>query len=174
MVIEIASKLKKEFSWKDIIFYIAIGVFTVFLLTFLVLCIIQSKKNIKLSNLSKELMKRTSSEQELESRILKYQDKIKDFGILLDNHKIPLNVFSFLEKNTHPKIWFTSLDLNVENSDLNLVGQADNFETISQQIALFKKQKIIKKIKILDISKSIKEKINFKLNIIFDSQIFKP
>lgn len=175
MVIEVATKIKKEFSWKDIILYVMIGAFIIFLLSFGILSIIQSKKEIKLSDLINKLTMRSSSEQELENRILKYQKKIKIFSTLLDNHKMPLNVFNFLERNTHPKIWFSKLELNLENNNLNLIGQADDFETVSQQISIFNKnQEYVKKVTIIDVSKDIKEKINFNFKIDLNPQILKP
>jgi hypothetical protein len=127
------------------------------------------------SKLSKieESLKKTTEEQKLEQRLLNYQKKVRDFGVLLDYHLPPRNIFDFLEKITHPKVWFSSFSFNLEENKVSLSGQTDTFITLGQQIIILRNQDFIKDIDLSDISIDKDGKVGFNLQVSFNKEIFK-
>ncbi len=174
MAIEITptSKIKKTLL-VNILLSFCLILLIVFIISYFALGAYQKKLSKELFALEKALEK-TAEEQRLEKEIFDYQKKIKDMGILLDHHKFASNLFDFLEKVTHPKVWFSSFSLNLESAVVNLSGQSDNFEILGQQILILKKQEIIKNIDVSKISIAREKGVEFQLQLIFDPKIFVP
>lgn len=173
MAIEIIPKPKiKEIPWSDIILTTCLIIFLLCFLSYFVLVYFQTKFQQELSKLENALV-RTSSEKKLEEETLGYKRKIEDFGFLLENHRFPLNIFNFLEKNTHPKVWFSKLNLDLEKNLLTVSGQADNSEVMGQQILIFKKEALIQNLNLSNLSRGKEGKIEFDLQFTFQPQIFK-
>lgn len=132
----------------------------------------------EISNLNKAL-ERTEKERALEEEIfgseekIGYQEKIKDFAVLLNSHKLPVNFLNFLERNTHPKVWFSNLNLNLEKNVLDISGYAENFGVLGQQTTIFKNQDFIKNINLSWASLDKEGKVNFNLQLTLDPKIFK-
>lgn len=171
MAIEIIPKSKiKEISWVNLVLYFLLIIFLVLLLSYFILDIYQKKLNQELSDLEKALI-RTDAEKALEDELSIYQKKIEDFGNILNVRQSPLDVFSFLEKTIHPKVWFSNFSFDLEKGTLSLSGQAENPEVIEQQLIIFKKQEMVKNVTLSNFSISKEEKIDFNLQLTFDSPI---
>jgi len=83
------------------------------------------------------------------------EKKIDDFGELLQKHKIPLNIFNFLEKICLPS------------------GHTNTFVTLEQQILVLKQDPFVKSLNISGVSINEKGEIDFTFLLVFASQIFK-
>jgi len=172
MAIEISSKPKnKEPFWLNFILHFLLIIFLVSISSYFILFFSQKKINKKLAEIERGLI-RTDAEKALEDKLFIYQKKIEDFNTLLENHRSPLSVFSFLEKNVHPGVWFSSLDLNLEKNTLSLSGYGKNPETVEEQLLLFKEQELVKNVTLLNFSSGNEEQIKFDLQIVFDPKIF--
>jgi len=112
-------------------------------------------------------------EQILEKEILNYQKKIKDFSILVDQHLATSNFFNLLESLTHPKIWFSHIELQPKEAKVSLSGQAEDFSVLGQQLLIFKKEKRINDIKISKVSLVEEGGIKFDLELFLSPEIFK-
>ena len=114
MAIEIIPKTKKA-SFLGILFYFSLLLFLAFLISYFALNVYQKRLEQEITNIKKDLEK-TPDEKALEEEIfgseknVGYQQKIKDFGVLFNDHKLPVNFFNFLEENTHPKVWFSKFN----------------------------------------------------------------
>ena len=179
MAIEIIPKEKtKKSLFASTVFYIVLVLFLGLLISCVVLNIYGKKMKTELVDIKKSLEK-TQEEKALEEEIfgsennIGYQQKIKDFNTLFGVHKLPLNLLNLLEENTHPKIWFSKFNLDLEKSLLDMSGFADTFEALGQQALIFKNQDSIKNINLSRVSLSKEGKINFDLQLTLDPKIFK-
>jgi len=179
MAIEIIPKTKtKKVSFLDILFYFSLLLFLAFLISYFALNVYQKRLESELTNIKKDLEK-TPDEKALEEEIfgseknIGYQQKIKDFGVLFNAHKLPVNFFNFLEENTHPKVWFSKFNLDLEKNLLEMSGEAQNFEALGQQVLIFKRQDSIKNMNLPMVSLGKDGKVNFDLQLTIDPKIFK-
>ncbi len=161
-----------EFWWLDVILY-----FVLFLL--IALIVSSFLLNIKISSQEDYLLviEKTISEagtpqqKELEEKVFYYQDKIDDFAVLLESHKIPSNVFSFMEEFTLPDVWFFNFSFNVNDASIRLNGESKNMLILARQIDAFQESEKITKVNVLSANISERGKIDFSLGISFNSDI---
>jgi hypothetical protein len=118
-------------------------------------------------------LNKTSEEMVLENRLLSTEGKISSFSSLLANHKNIAKVFDVLEKNTHPKVWFSAFSFSRDKNTVNLSGEADSFIVLGQQISILEKEPLFKNITLSGVSMSEEKKANFSLEIVLDPQIYK-
>lgn len=174
MAIEIIPKPKvKKAPLINVLLYLCLILLIVFVISYFILDNYQKKLDKELSDLEKAL-ERTPEEQNLEEELLGYQKKIRNFGALLNYHQAPRSLFNFLEKITHPKVWFSKFSLDLETSTVNISGQTDSFETLGQQIIILRKEELIEGLNLAGISISREGEIGFDLQLTFDPQIFTP
>lgn len=167
MAIEIIPKPKiKKTFWLNLVLYLLLTIFLVLVLGYFILVLYQKKLNQELSEIEKALV-RTDAEKAVENEMSIYQKKIEDFGNLLDTRRSPLKVFSFLEKNTHPRVWFSNFSFDLEKGSLSLSGQAESPEVLEQQLIIFKKQETVKNVTLLTFSIIKEGKIDFDLQLTF-------
>ncbi len=123
----------------NILFYISILALILAPISYFYLLNLEKKTQEDLSMLEVILTEeKIDREEELEREIFGYQNRIKDFSDLLDTHQTFYGLFDFLEKNCHPKVWFSSFNLEAESHELTLVGEAENFQSVEQQLFIFK------------------------------------
>ena len=165
MAIEIIPKPKiKKISWINIVLYSYLAIFLVLFLSYFIFDHYQKKLNQEFSDLEKSLL-RTPAEKELEEEIIGYQRKLKDFTSLLNYHRLPLNIFNFLEKVTHPKVWFSELDLNLTKNTIDLSGQADTSEVMAQQLLILRKEELIQNLNLSKLSRNKEGRLEFSLQV---------
>ena len=179
MAIEISPKTKtKKLSLLGVLFYSGLVLLLAFLISYFVLSFYQKRMNDELSSIKKSLQE-TSEEKALEEEIfgsektIGYQQKIKDFGVLLAAHRLPVNFFNFLEENMHPKVWFSDFDLDLDKNLVSMSGVADSFEILGQQALIFEEQEVVKNINLSKVSLAKDGKVEFDLQLTIDPKVFK-
>jgi len=90
--------------------------------------------------------------------------------IILD-HKNAVSIFDFLEKICLKNVWFSNFNLN--NKEISVFGNADNFVTLEQQIILLKKQPAVNNITLSGAKISKEGGVDFSFLINFNRQVFK-
>jgi len=161
-------------SWLKILFYVLTILLIGVILSFFLLGHLQKKSLATISNLKGEISKEKTSEKiSQEEEILSYQKKIKNFGLLLEQHFLPSKFFDFLEKTTHPRIWISQISLGPGEATANLTGQAESFAALGQQIQILKSETLLKKVNLTKISLGKKGEIEFVLDLVFDPKFFK-
>lgn len=130
---------------------------------------LQSKKQ----DVRRKIEEIIGERRRLKEDISEFQDKIGDFRELFQNHKFTSIFFDFLESSCHPKVQFTSLGLDTENSVANLTGKTENFKTLGEQLLVFKGDKNIKGLKASNISLDRDGKVKFNLTFTFSSSLLK-
>jgi len=160
--------------WLKILFYVLISLLIIVFLGYFILGHFQKKSLASFQNLEAEISgEKTPQKIVLEEKILGYQKKIRDFGLMLNHHLIPSKFFDFLEKNTHPKTWFSQISLSPEAGIAVVSGHAETFSALGQQIQILKKEATLKNIDLAKISLGKKGEIEFTLNLTFDVNFFK-
>jgi len=159
--------------WLDILFYLSVG-----LLVFSFIAYFLFNNSIKTSQktlavLEETLSREVSEKATLKNEILTYQKKIKDFSGLISGHLKSSKIFVFIEEQCHPKVWFNDFTLDTEKASVMLLGEAQSFESLGQQMLILRDEKMVKSIELGNVSLNKEGKINFNLNIFLNPSIFK-
>ncbi len=173
MAIGIAPKetIIKASWWMNALFYFSIALLLIIAGSYFALGFFQEKSQKILDELKEE----TTPESQLSvlrKEIEDNQKRIKDFSDLIGNHKAPVNFFEKMEGLTHPRVWFSSVNLNIKKSEASLTGKAGSFEALGQQILLLKKEDFIENINLSGVSLNEDRGVSFNLNLTLSSFIF--
>lgn len=160
--------------WLKILFYILIALLLAAVLSYFILDHFQKKSLTAFYNLEEEIREeKTPQKIALELEILSYQKKINDFALIFDYHLIASKFFSFLEKTSHPRIWFSKINLNPGEALAVVSGRAETFLVLGQQLQILKKEALVKNASLTKISLGEKGEIEFTLTLSFDPKFFK-
>ncbi len=174
MVEIIPKPAEKPPLWQNILFYFSLGLLLMTVLTYFILGNYLKKAETTLQNLEETLAKeRTIEEIAMEREVFGYQKKIGDFSKLINLHLFSSNFFEFIEKNSHPQIWFSKLSLNPRRGEVELSGEAENFATLHQQLQIFRTNPSVKNLNLVQIAIGKQGRVNFGLNLSLDPGIFK-
>lgn len=112
-------------------------------------------------------------DKEMEREVLAASGKVKDFSLLLAGHRKPSGFFDFLEKITHPNVGFLELELFPPTLEAKMIGFADNFRSVGQQIYIFQEQELIEEVKIKGLSLGSMGEATFSLELVLSPKLFK-
>ncbi len=174
MVFQIIPKQQeRSSSLANILLYFSLVLVLVILAGYFILNNFQQRAEKDIQLLDKNLAAASASpEAALEKEILNYQKKINDFSSLLASHTYSSQIFPLIESITHPKVAFSNFSLEASKASVTLSGITDSFQTLDQQLAIFKKEKLVKEVKISDIAFEKDGKISFSFGLVMDPQIF--
>jgi len=160
--------------WLKILFYILIALLLAAVLSYFILGHFQKKSLTTHQNLEEEILKeKTSQKIALEKEILSEQKKINDFALILDHHLLSSKFFHFLEQTSHPRIWFSKINLSPAEQLAIVSGRAETFSALGQQLQIFKKESFVRSATLSKISLGEKGEIEFTLTLSFDPTFFK-
>ena len=114
----------------------------------------------------------TPEKKELERELLFSENKINNFAFLSQRHLQSSNAFNLLEETAHPQVWFVKINLDSGKNNVEIFGEAQNFESLGQQIFIFEDEELINKVSLENILINDNGRINFDLILYFDSEIF--
>lgn len=173
MVIEIIPKEAAKLPlWQNILFYISVALILACIIGYFVLGHFTKKSELMLQDLEKALAEARTPQQVLEKEILDYRDKIEDFSSLLVAHQKSSNCFDFLEKITHPKVFFSELNLDTKGNRVRLFGQAENLQILGQQLLIFRKSEFIQNLSLPEFKISEGGKIEFTFGFSLNPKLF--
>lgn len=166
----------KKFWWMDVILYFVLSLFLATLLSYFIFLI---KNNLQREEIQKVMISfqtvGTTQQKQEEKEVLNYQKKINDFSSLLKNHQFTSNVFSFLEAQTIPNVWYKQFNLNAKNSEVQISGEAEDMDALARQIAVFESsnnQKYVKSFGTLNSTTAQSSRIDFSTNLVMNKTIF--
>lgn len=172
---EIIPKKPSQYSvWFNILPYIALILFVFVLAVFLILN--NSVKNSQkvLKNTEENLAKEDTPEKAaLKKEIAGYQKKINDFSGLINQHLANTEFFKFIERKTHPKVWFSQTGINSREGTISLSGETQSFTSLGQQLMILREEKFVKSAALTSVALGKEGKIPFTLLISLDPEIFK-
>ncbi|MFA6974327.1 MAG: hypothetical protein WC238_06400 [Parcubacteria group bacterium] len=173
MDFNILNKLREnKVWWVDVVFYFIISSLIATILCYLIFAVkIQSQK-VGIKNFEASLATVGTDEQkEMEKQIFEKQKKINDYAPLLEDHKIFINILTFLEKNTLPKVWFSRFGMGGNSANITISGEAESVEIFSKQISIFEESEYLNKITILSSMLGDGNKIDFNLALSLNPKI---
>ena len=173
-MIEIIPRPAKKLPlWQNLLFYFSIILLLITILSYFILGHFLKKSEKALQDLELTLARgKTIAELSLEKEVLSWQKKIEDFSKLIREHTLASNFFLFLEKNCHPKTFFSKVNLKPGANEAVLSGQAENFSVLAQQISILKSKKEIKDLNLSSIIIGKEGKVDFTLNLLLDPTLF--
>ena len=163
----------KKFWWMDVIFYFVMSLLVATILCYLIFLV---KNSFQRSDIEKEAASLqtvgTMQQKQHEQDVINYQKKIKDFSDLFKNHGFASQVFSFMQQETRPNVWFATFGLHEKEATVDLSGESDDNEAFSRQVAVFEKNEYVKSINVLNSSLDKSSKLKFNLSLSLDPKIF--
>jgi len=166
MVEIIPKPAEKSPPWFNILFYFSLGLLLAAVLAYFILGSYLKKAETTLRNLEETLTKgRTAEEITLEKRVFEYQKKIEDFSKVINQHLFSSNFFEFIEKNTHPQVWFARMDLNVRGGRVELSGEAEDFVILHQQLQILRAHPLAEDLNLSKIAIGKKGKVDFGISL---------
>ena len=164
----------KQLKWMDPVFYAAFGLLLIAIFCYLLFTVKIYVQHQKISKLEEKMLAYgTEQEKANEKKVLDYKRKIEEFNILVDNHKISSNIFSFIEQKTLPKVWFSSFDVSEVQNKVRLSGESENMEILSHQVHIFEDSKdYINAVDVLNSQVSGNGKTTFTLELSLHPALF--
>jgi len=173
MVGIIPKPIKKPSKLYQLSPYIVLGLVAAVILVYAALLYFENQASTALQDLQEQIAQvGTGDEKTIEAQVLLDKQKIDDFSEIFANHQRASNFFKFLEENCHPNVWFGKLELNTQDDQATLSGEAAGFETLGQQIVIFQNQKLIKNVELSDFAVGTNGRVNFTLSLSLDPAIF--
>lgn len=117
---------------------------------------------------------RNTFPKEDEARIALFEKKLSTLNTLLNNHIYFSKIIKFLETYTHPNVYYTNVNFDLDSRTLKLEGVASNQEVASEAINGFANNSsdvqtiIVRNIKIND-----DQTANFNIDLILQPTLFK-
>ena len=174
MVEIIPKPVKKTPSWQIVLFYFSVlfAIMTIF--AYFTLSSLEKSLEKDIQELTDKISQgKTAEVITLEKEILAYKKKIDDISPYIEQHILSSQVFDFLEKNTHPRIFFSKVTLSPKPSRVLLSGLCDSFLTLGQQFMILDEAPQVKSVGLNNIFLAEKGGIEFDLQMTLDSNIFK-
>jgi hypothetical protein len=158
----------------DVIFYLVLALFIAAIFCYGVFAVKISLQHQQINAVEKSMEAYGTPQQRVaEMEVITYKKKIDDFATLLAAHRITSNVFSFIEENTVPNVWFTNFSMLETQNEVDISGQTDTLATLSHQVSVFEKnQSYVRDISIFTFQNLSQGKIAFTLKIFFNPNIF--
>ena len=156
------------------VFYFSCAILIVIIFGYLALEVKVYIQNQGIDEINKRMVGYSLYQQRIdENSIIDYKKKIDDFSLIIKNHKVSSNVFNFIEENTMSNVWFYNFDMSQSTYEIKLSGEAENIETLSDQIQTFENNKDnVKNINVLNSRVDANGKIRFLLSISLNPEIY--
>ena len=166
-MVEIIPKQKLEYPlWTQALFFGSMLFLLVVIGGFFLTLSLQGRAQKALESIQGVLAQgKTPEEARLEQSIFRYRDKFNDFASLATERNDVRPVFEFLEAYTHPRVVFTTLNLEPTVRALKLVGATQDFRTLQEQMAIFQNREELGGLAISNIVLGEKGQVVFQLEI---------
>jgi hypothetical protein len=171
-MVEIGPKLaKRESQFSEILFYFSVFIFGISLIFYFLSLALEKNYQENIQE-TENLLKAGKTEEliNLEKEVQNWERKIKDMAFLLKEHVFATKFFKFLEEKTHPRVFFSKIELNLSEKNVSLVGQTDNF-TLAQQALILKQEPLIFNLETPQLIISKEGGIGFLLKLSFKDQL---
>ena len=101
----------------------------------------------------------------MRDKILVTKMKAEDIIQILQNREKASDFFISLGASVHPKLYFTSLFLYIEDKRVELEGLTDDFTSLGEQMIAFNQSSFIEEAQLLDINFTKEGDIEFSIII---------
>jgi len=156
--------------------YVSVLLLIFSILAYFVLFGLEKRAEATIGKVKEKLEEKTPEEiKEGEKWVREWERKIKDYTLLLQNHKFTSGFFPFFENKILPQVFVKSFDLDLENLKVEISGETDGFDILGQQIMVLEKEKEkISNLELSEIGFTKEGKVEFKLKFNFNKEIIIP
>ncbi len=111
-----------------------------------------------------------SIEKEQQKNLIEFYSQLVNIQELFNSHILTSNIFDFLEKNTYPSVYFTSIDFSISKKEGKINGLTSSYNILAQQLELFRLSPEVEKV-ILNDSRLLKGgTVNFAITLILKQE----
>ncbi len=168
MVDLIPKETPKTSKALNFFFYFSIGLLVLAIVGYIVLYVFLNRNQNELDSLRTEIDQiMTEDRQELEEEMLAVRGKVNKFSSLTGRRAVSRPFFEIIEQAAHPEAWFNNFSFKVEQFEVNLAGETKSFVTLWQQVLIFKQEKAISNVNLVNFSINEKGLISFDLALSF-------
>lgn len=104
---------------------------------------------------------------ELLQQVALLDKRLKSVGALIGSHTFASNIFSVIEKNTHPQVRFQNFTFAADSLKLDMSGEAASYRALANQIGLFEREAQIERTEFGGLSTTGEGLVGFKLTLTF-------
>ncbi len=175
MVVEIVPRPKaKPKKITTFLFYFSLILLILTIAAYFGLYSVKDKKDQGLEDLRTRLaVQETVELRNLKRDLMKHEEEIGDLSFLLDSYREPTKFFEFIGTITHPKVMWSSLELDLLEETVSLSGQADSVTTLIQQIYIFEGESKIGDFELSSFSVGDEEEVAFSVVFSLAPELFK-
>lgn len=157
----------------EVLFYLSLAVLIAAVASYFVLSSLLQKTEKNIQTIDQEMAALDSSpDRHLETKLFDYQKKINDFSRLLNGYKYSSQIFPLIESLAHPKVSFSNFSAEIQKGTVHVSGSADSFQTVQQQLIIFRNSQFIKDVTLSGVSLGEKGKIPFVFDLGIDPGVF--
>lgn len=169
MAVTIIPKQKFEYPlWTQALFVGSIAFLLAVIGGFFLLLQLQGRAQKELERIQGVLAQGKSPEEvRLEQSVFRYRDKLNDFAELAAGRNDVRPVFEFLEKYTHPRVVFTTINVEPKLDKVKLVGATQDFRTLQEQMVIFQNREELSGLTLSNIVLSEKGQVMFQIEMGF-------
>lgn len=174
MVEIIPKPIRKVPVWQMALFYFSVFLLIATIVSYFVLSLQERGTESRLQELERILVESKTSEMiALEKEILTYRRKINAFAPLLAEHILNSKFFDLIESRTHPRVYFSQVNISSREVKVVLAGKTDSFLTLGQQLLIFEEEPLIEEVYLSQVSIDKEGDINFGLSFVFNPEVFR-
>ncbi len=130
--------------------------------------------NARIKNLDQKIGELSQSVEEgREKNLTSLYSQLVNVQSLLASHPMPSKILGFLEKNTHPRIYYSTLTLAVPEKTLKMEGVATDYNSIVEQAELFRRALEVKSVFLDDSAAREEGNVRFTIRLLLKPEIFK-
>ena len=165
-MIEFIPKIPQQYPTSThIAFFISLSLLAGSFVTIFALIYFTSQTQAELGRVETALVTISDEESKLAQEIFLWEQKIKDFAMLVEERQNPLSPFEFLQANTHPKVSFESFEFNASKGMARLEGSVQDFKTLEEQMMWWEGKSEIKTLNLSRLGLGTKGNVVFTLEM---------
>ncbi len=175
MAIEIIPKKEQETpsSAKQTMFRVGIVLMIVAVLSSLTFVFLQWNFSRRISAIDSLIQERKTQEvKELEAKVGNYSRKAQSFSSIMQRRKSSGIFFSVIERNMHPNVFLTNLQVNAVENRVSASGVARNITAFDQQLRIMRSDSLITVLDVPTFTRDENGAIVFPLSITFHANAF--
>jgi hypothetical protein len=108
-----------------------------------------------------------------QERFIRFYFQLVNIQDLLENHVFASKFFPFLEQTTNKDIQFKSLNVNVAQSQVNLTGNAKDYQVFAQQLSAFQKRPEVIRVNTQGANADERGLVSFQIDLSVTPSLFK-
>ncbi len=173
MVEIIPKPIEQAAQWEKVLLYVLMFLVVVLTISYFLLTNLEERSSVYNQELEIKIAQgRTTQRISLEEESFEQKKKIETIFPFLEAHTLSLEFFEFLESKTHPRIFFSKLNLNTEESKAILTGTTDSFSTLDQQLLVFNQDSLVEDLLLTAASLNKQGGVDFNLEIYLNKNFF--